>query len=64
VELGELSPEELAELTVNVLWPPAPASQEERAARARVVLARAKMQEIYAEVTAGAMLSVSTLRGA
>jgi hypothetical protein len=44
-ELAELSAEELAELTVNVLWPPSPPSQEEREARARESMAR-----IYAEV--------------
>jgi hypothetical protein len=46
-ELSELTPDELAELTVSVLWPPAPASQEEREARAREA-----MQRIYAEVMA------------
>ena len=46
-ELAELSAEELAELTVNVLWPPAPPSPEERAARAREAMTR-----IYAEVVA------------
>ena len=38
VELGDLSAEELARLTVDVLWPP---SQEEREARARELMARA-----------------------
>lgn len=38
VELGDLSAEELARLTVDVLWPP---TQEERVARARELMARA-----------------------
>ena len=38
VELGDLSPEELARFTVDVLWPP---SEEERVARTRELLARA-----------------------
>ena len=42
VELGDLSPEELAHFTIDVLWPP---SQEERQARARQLLA-----EVFAEV--------------
>jgi hypothetical protein len=53
-ELCELSPDALAELTVNVLWPPAPASQEERPARAREAMAR-----IYAEVMAEAPEAVN-----
>jgi hypothetical protein len=46
-ELSELSPEELAQLSVDVLWPPPPPSPEERAARAREAMAR-----IYSEVMA------------
>ena len=38
VELGSLSPQELARFTVDVLWPP---SQEERQARARQLMAQA-----------------------
>jgi len=38
VELGDLSAEELARLTVDVLWPP---TQEECVARARELMARA-----------------------
>jgi hypothetical protein len=38
VELADLSAEELAQLTVDVLWPP---SEEERVARARELMARA-----------------------
>jgi hypothetical protein len=38
VELADLSAEELARLTVDVLWPP---TQEEREARARDLMARA-----------------------
>jgi hypothetical protein len=38
VELGDLSAEELARLTVDVLWPP---TQEEYVARARELMARA-----------------------
>jgi hypothetical protein len=44
-ELAELSPEQLAQLTVDILWPPSPPSPEERAARAREA-----MRRIYAEV--------------
>src|SRR5438067_13443735 len=38
IELGDLSAEELARLTVDVLWPP---TQEECVARARELMARA-----------------------
>jgi hypothetical protein len=44
VELGDLSPEELARLTVDVLWPP---SAEERRMRAQRLL-----DQVFAEVSA------------
>ena len=43
VELGDLSPEELARLTVDVLWPP---SAEERRMRAQRLF-----DQTFAEVT-------------
>ena len=44
VELADLSAEELAQLTVDVLWPP---SAEERQTRAQRLL-----DEVFAEVSA------------
>ena len=41
IELGDLSAEELARLTVDVLWPPTQDTQEECVARARELMARA-----------------------
>ena len=46
VELGDLSPEALARLVVDVLWPP---SQDEREARAQKLL-----DTVFAEVGAKA----------
>ena len=50
VELGDLSREELARFTVDVLWPP---SQEERQARARQLMAQA-YDEVCGDKAGGA----------
>ena len=50
IELGDLSPDALARLTVDFLWPP---SQEERQARARQLMAQA-YDEVCGDKAGGA----------